>query len=83
MMEYAKKGEQERDHLQTINENRELLCYPYSFDSNEKSTEEKKEIDKDSEGKTTASTPDSVSQKSAAAEMTEQKKAERAEEIMA
>ena len=38
---------------------------------NEKSTEEKKEIDKDSEGKTTASTPDSVSQKSAAAEMTE------------
>lgn len=35
------------------------------------SSEEKKEVDKDSEGKTTASTPDCVSQKSAVAEMTE------------
>ena len=42
-----------------------------SSEPNETTPEEKKEVDKDSEGKTTASTPDSVSQKSAAAEMTE------------
>ena len=42
-----------------------------SSEGNVKSSEEKKEVDKDSEVKTTASTPDCVSQKSAAAEMTE------------
>ena len=47
------------------------------------SNEETKDIGVDSEGKTSASTPDCISSKSAYNEMSEQRKAERAEEIIA